>query len=198
MTRGRKVGPRLMLAGLFSMFFVPVLLALWLNVYRPDWLPFGTVNRGELIEPTRQLDARALEFFDPGAIGAEAFREKWTLLYVTGRACDSTCRKVLDMSSRARRALGDDMARLQRLLVLSNAPRAAFAQLAREHPDLRLASAPARWLERLASGEIASAALHHLYLIDPQGYLLMRYPAQTDIRGLVKDLERLLRISKIG
>jgi hypothetical protein len=34
--------------------------------------------------------------------------------------------------------------------------------------------------------------------VDPQGYLMMRYPQAVDRRGLLADLERLLKISKIG
>lgn len=37
-----------------------------------------------------------------------------------------------------------------------------------------------------------------IYLVDPQGYLMMRYPQDVDRRGLLADLERLLKISQIG
>jgi hypothetical protein len=34
--------------------------------------------------------------------------------------------------------------------------------------------------------------------VDPHGNLLMSYPATGSARGLLKDLERLLRLSSIG
>jgi cytochrome oxidase Cu insertion factor (SCO1/SenC/PrrC family) len=37
-----------------------------------------------------------------------------------------------------------------------------------------------------------------IFLVDPQGYLIMWYPRDANPSGLIKDLERLLRISKIG
>jgi hypothetical protein len=34
--------------------------------------------------------------------------------------------------------------------------------------------------------------------VDPHGNLMMSYPATGSARGLLKDLERLLRLSNIG
>jgi hypothetical protein len=37
-----------------------------------------------------------------------------------------------------------------------------------------------------------------IYIVDPHGNLMMSYPASGSARGLLKDLERLLRLSNIG
>jgi hypothetical protein len=37
-----------------------------------------------------------------------------------------------------------------------------------------------------------------IYIVDPHGNLMMSYPATGSARGLLKDLERLLRLSSIG
>ncbi|MND02408.1 hypothetical protein D3C83_217840 [compost metagenome] len=37
-----------------------------------------------------------------------------------------------------------------------------------------------------------------IYIADPHGNLMMSYPASGSARGLLKDLERLLRLSGIG
>jgi hypothetical protein len=34
--------------------------------------------------------------------------------------------------------------------------------------------------------------------VDPQGFLMMRYPQDVEQRALLADLKRLLKISKIG
>ena len=34
-----------------------------------------------------------------------------------------------------------------------------------------------------------------IFLIDPRGFLMMRYPGDTDPSGIIRDLSRLLRIS---
>ena len=38
----------------------------------------------------------------------------------------------------------------------------------------------------------------HIYLVDPRGNVMMRWPAQPDFRRMLKDLERLLKASQIG
>jgi sugar lactone lactonase YvrE len=38
----------------------------------------------------------------------------------------------------------------------------------------------------------------HLYLVDPHGNVMMRWPATADRKRMLKDLERLLRASQIG
>jgi hypothetical protein len=37
-----------------------------------------------------------------------------------------------------------------------------------------------------------------IYIVDPHANLMMSYPASGSARGLLKDLERLLRLSNIG
>lgn len=44
-------GNRLVLLGLFAVFIAPVLVAYALNVWWPQWRPFGRMNHGELVEP---------------------------------------------------------------------------------------------------------------------------------------------------
>ena len=38
----------------------------------------------------------------------------------------------------------------------------------------------------------------HIYLVDPLGNVMMRWPAKPDMRRMLKDLERLLKASQIG
>jgi hypothetical protein len=37
-----------------------------------------------------------------------------------------------------------------------------------------------------------------VYVIDPLGNLVLRYPTNPDIRGIANDLARLLKASRIG
>ncbi len=70
--------------------------------------------------------------------------------------------------------------------------------LATDHPDLAVAAATAEQLARLP---IRAATLDKgvsIFLLDPRGNLVLRYPADPDIKRLAKDLERLLRASRIG
>jgi hypothetical protein len=46
--------------------------------------------------------------------------------------------------------------------------------------------------------EAGSAMENHLYLIDPLGHLMMRFPKDPDPSKVKKDLSKLLRASAIG
>jgi cytochrome oxidase Cu insertion factor (SCO1/SenC/PrrC family) len=38
----------------------------------------------------------------------------------------------------------------------------------------------------------------HIYLVDPLGNLMLRFPAQPDAKRIMKDLKLLLKASQIG
>jgi len=38
----------------------------------------------------------------------------------------------------------------------------------------------------------------YIYMIDPLGNVMMRWPANPDIKRMFKDIERLLKASQIG
>jgi hypothetical protein len=44
----------------------------------------------------------------------------------------------------------------------------------------------------------AAAREHSVFVVDPLGNLMMSYDARTDPRGLLQDLQKLLRLSHIG
>ena len=74
-----------------------------------------------------------------------------------------------------------------------------FAQHLIEKPaELLLAVANRAWLASFSFADAAARQELGIYLVDPQGYLMMRYPPNVEERGLIADIERLLKISKIG
>jgi hypothetical protein len=44
----------------------------------------------------------------------------------------------------------------------------------------------------------ARSPLEHVYLVDPLGNLMMRFPQDPDPMRVIKDLQRLLRASQFG
>ena len=87
------------------------------------------------------------------------------------------------------------MERIERVwLILDEAP--LETQLMREYEGTRLLRASGSPLLREfpASGGVRD----HIYLIDPLGNLMLRFPEDVDPRKMHKDLVRLLRASRIG
>ncbi len=186
---------RFLLVGTFLVFFVPIMAAWLLNVFAPNWRPFGTLNHGTLVEPVRQVGVKGLTRPDGGAMQADYLSGRWTLVQLVDGDCGQACLEALTRSHQVRLALGDDMQRVQLILVLKDAAAPAAATLP---PGVTVAKANDAWLTRFSFAQTRPAESPRLYLVDPQGYLMMRYAADVDQRALLADLERLLKISKIG
>ena len=121
MAKGEGLRPetrgRLLVAGIFALFFLPIALAWFLNLETPDWLPTGQANHGTLVEPPGPLETRGMRSVEGRRIDARLFKGKWTLLYVAKSSCSDACEKALYKMRQARFALGEDMQRIQRLMV---------------------------------------------------------------------------------
>ena len=50
----------------------------------------------------------------------------------------------------------------------------------------------------LKSFPFRDAQRDHIYLVDPLGNVVLRYPKDADPSRMKKDLERLLKVSRIG
>ena len=193
--RPERLRARTLLIGTFLIFFLPIVAAWLLNLFAPDWRPFGTVNHGILVEPVRSVGAASLKVLDGGKLDADYLHQRWTLVHVLESACGQNCMDALARTRQVQQALGDDMNRVQRLLVLALP---VHAQGIVEPPELMLAVANSDWLASFSFADKSSGQELGIYLVDPQGYLMMRYPTNVDQRGLLADLERLLKISKVG
>ena len=197
--RSRIWRSRAVLIGLFLVFFVPVVGSLWLTLSRPGWLPFGQMNYGDLVSPARRMDGTGLSFLPGEDTSSPALTGKWTMIYAAGEGCADACRRVLFNTRQAYRSLGRDRARVQRLL-LFDAVKAPFSlgELKAHHPDLRFAFAPTGWLNDLPLNPESDSPAQFVYVVDPRGYLMLRFDWNAEIKGMLKDLRRLMKFSKVG
>jgi cytochrome oxidase Cu insertion factor (SCO1/SenC/PrrC family) len=121
-----------------------------------------------------------------------SLRGRWVLLIAGDAACDSRCGAALYATRQARTIQGREQERVVRVLLQPADASPLDAALLAQHPGLIVArTSPAQW-DSLAAG--ASG----IVLVDPLGNLVLRYPADPDIKRLAKDLERVLRASRIG
>jgi hypothetical protein len=116
--------------------------------------------------------------------GFDALRGKWVLVTFDAAACDAYCEKKLYFMRQVRRAQGKDMDRVERLWALTDG--------ASPRPEL-LAAIEGTRIENLKPFDERSA--DHIYLVDPMGNLMMRFPRDPDPSKMVKDLQRLLKYS---
>ena len=157
--------------------------------------PEGRRNFGELIDPQRPLPALATQTLDGKSGELTALKNQWLLLSVAGGACNTRCEQNLYFQRQLRESLGREKERLDRVWLVNDdmavrqalLPALASATVLRVQPtDL------ARWLEPAPGKRLQD----HLYLVDPLGNLMMRFPADMDAEAAAKakrDLDRLLR-----
>jgi hypothetical protein len=56
----------------------------------------------------------------------------------------------------------------------------------------------ANWLSVAAAAVKASGGASNIWIVDPLGNLMMRFPDNPDPNGMKKDMNRLLKASRIG
>lgn len=179
-----------------SLFFLPLATAIWLY-FSSGWRPGGGAEHGELIDPPRPLPDTPLALADGSAAAADVLKKAWLLVYVEDEACAKRCRSALADMRQARRALDKDAARVKRVLLHSGD--CCETRFGADEPDLLvLAATGPAGAELRALFPSAAGGGRGIYVVDPHGNLMMSYPASGAASGILKDLERLLRLSHIG
>jgi hypothetical protein len=156
------------------------------------WQPSGRVNYGELLEPRLMTDT-PLERLDGGHFRFSDLRGEWLLLVADSGQCDERCELNLAYLRQVRLAQGKEAERIGRVwMVVDNAvPR---PELIAQHPGLHVVRGTRESLELLSPASASVAG--HVFVVDPLGYLMMRFPENPDPRRILKDLSRLLRQSR--
>jgi cytochrome oxidase Cu insertion factor (SCO1/SenC/PrrC family) len=170
----------LKVAAIFAACAAPLLFG-WL-VYEQRWISGPSANYGELITPPRALGG-------PFAL----VRGKWVLVTFDGAGnCAAACERKLYIVRQVRRAQGENAERVARLWIVTDGGRPSPALVAAiEGTEFGDADAE---LERAFPGPL----LESIYLVDPRGNLMMRFPGAPDPTRMIRDLERLLKYSSIG
>ena len=159
--------------------------------------PEGRRNFGELIDPQRPIPAITGRALDGRPVELPTLKGQWLLLAVAGGSCDARCEKDLYFQRQMRQALGKEMARVDRVWLINDAAEVPPALLPALAGATVLRTEPAALQAWLAPGP-GQAQGSHLYVVDPLGNLMMRFPPDMDTAAAAKakrDLDRLLRAS---
>ena len=160
-------------------------------VVRPD----ARRSYGELIEPQRPIPSLTATDLSGQPVSLPTLQGQWLLVSVAGGACDAKCEEHLYLQRQLRQGLGKDRDRMDWVwLVPDNVPvREPLKTAVAQATVLRVDSAQlAQWL----SPEPGHALSDHLYVVDPMGHWMMRFPAGVDAAAAAKvrrDLDRLMR-----
>ncbi len=160
--------------------------------------PEGRKNYGELIQPARPLPAVQARLLDGTAYALPALQGQWLLVSVAGGACNEACQKNIYWTRQLREVMGRDKDRIERVWLVSDdsdvdaklAPQVHSP--ANDAQALRVDAATlAGWLPAVSGSKIQD----HIYVVDPYGNLMLRWPANIDAVKAKRDIHNLLRAS---
>lgn len=189
--------PRRPLILVAVLFVLPVLVAVAFHLSPSLRHLVGTKNHGILVEPPQPLSAVELKTDDGTTLNDTQIAGRWTYWVFNNGNCDQACEENLYRTRQVRLALGKDMDKAQRLLV-ALADRPAAQVDPEENPDLTNAAAGTApdWADAfMQAGEPLDTS--QIYLSDPFGNLMMRYPVEISGPDILKDLKRLVHVSWI-
>ena len=159
--------------------------------------PEGRRNFGELIDPQRPLPDVVATDLQGRAVNLKSLKGQWLLVSTAAAACDELCARHLYLQRQLREGLGKDKDRLDWVwLVTDSAPVPDLLMPALK--DATVLRVPQDQLAQWLSAQEGHALSDHLYVVDPMGNWMMRFPVQTDNATAAKvkrDLERLMRAS---
>jgi hypothetical protein len=96
-----------------------------------------------------------------------------------------------------RLAQGKDMDRIERVWLITD-DKPLETMVIREYDGTRMLRVKPDALRTWPPAEQGTTAADHIYLIDPLGNLMMRFPKDADPNKIKRDLSKLLKASRIG
>lgn len=160
--------------------------------------PTSRNNYGALIDP-RQHPIPPLSSVTLAGKpeGLDAYKGKWLMVKAGGGACADACQKQLYTMRQERLMQGKEMDRIERVWLITDREQ-IDTMLIREYDGMHMLHADpeavARWLPTEDGGKVED----HIYIVDPLGNLMMRFPANPEPQKMYKDVKKLLTASSIG
>lgn len=166
-------------------------------VIKPDKRTnYGTIIDGRA-HPVPDLASITLDG-RPQALAT--FKGKWVMLMTAPAACPEVCRQQLLAMRQLRLMQGKEMDRIERVwLIADREPLDSI--VIREFDGTHMLRADPVTIAAWLPVDAGTTAADHIYLIDPLGHLMMRFPADPQlqqVRKVYKDLYKLLKASSVG
>ena len=162
------------------------------------WQPSGRINYGELVEGVTVPVGKIASAGGGTPFDFAQVRGRWIFVTIDSGACEDICRKKLWKMRQVRLTQGKYLERIERVFLVSDAQNVA-ATVVKEYDGTWVAN---------GHGSEGNAILKvfpfrdvlsdHIYLVDPLGNVVLRFPKDADPSRMKKDLERLLKVSRIG
>ena len=175
---------------LLALMCAPVVIsyALYFLDYKPE-----SKHYGDLI-PIVKVTGKATNPVDNTILRMKDLHGKWVLVTIDSGHCDEACQQKLYFMRQVRLVQGKQKHRIERLWLI-NDDVIPDAELVKEYEGTFFAKAQDS--EILGFIETKEIQTKHIYLIDPMGNLMMRFPENVDGTKMGHDIKRLLHVSQL-
>ena len=132
------------------------------------------------------------------------FKGRWLLVRLGPSVCDLNCERDLHIMRQVRLMTGKNRSRVERIWLISDNKKVPNKNDIKEYEGtwgLRVDSKNNTFSNIFENKDENINVDNHgegIWLVDPRGLLIMRYPVNPDIGKIHKDLTRLLKVSRIG
>jgi len=175
---------------LLALMCAPVVIsyALYFLEYRPE-----SKHYGDLI-PIVKVTGNGTNQADNTILRMKDFHGKWVLVTVDSGHCDEACQAKLYFMRQVRLVQGKEKHRIERLWLV-NDDVVPDAELVKQFEGTFFVNA--KDSEIISFIETKEIQTKHIYLIDPIGNLMMRFPENVDGTKMGHDIKRLLHVSQL-
>lgn len=185
---------RAMLLAIFALFFGSLIVA---GVLRfSGWRPSGMKNKGELLQPPADLRGLTPKLLDGSEYRWNPLARTWRIALAPPADCGVECTTAARNVHTVWEVLGREATRVDVLWLCPATPCAPPADAPRLG-NLRLLQADAALRTQLPGVDAVTFGGGRgvpVYVIDPNGFVILRYAAGSDPGDLRSDLAKLLKL----
>ena len=175
---------------LLALMCAPVVISytLYFLEYRPE-----SKHYGDLIPIVKVIGAGTNQS-DNTILRMKDLHGKWILVTIDSGYCDEACQEKLYFMRQVRLVQGKEKHRIERLWLINDNV-IPDAELVKQYEGTLFVNAKDSEIPGFI--ETRESQTKHIYLIDPIGNLMMRFPENVDGTKMGHDIKRLLHVSQL-
>ena len=183
------------------LFGLPYIAAFYFYFYADKDMLGEQTNYGTIITPVRQLNDINLLKLDNSAFNFSQLKGNWVFVSIGSTNCQKNCQDNLYKMRQIRKAVGKDQFRVQRVFLLTDTNDLdSFNDLLVDYPGMEIIIPSNKEYQQFISDFSVSgeSTENGIFIIDPMGNYMMAYTEGAEAKGILKDIERLLKLSQTG
>ncbi|MEM5341845.1 SCO family protein [Paraburkholderia azotifigens] len=158
----------------------------------------GTTSYGTLIQPQRPIpDALVVTGEDGKPIKLASLRGRWLMISVDSSACDKPCVTKLYFMRQVRATQAGERERIVNVFLRTDAGKVPDI-VDNAYKDTEMLIADPKEVAAWLPSDDGTRITDHIYMVDPSGNLMMRFPKDANPTKIKGDVTKLLRNSGIG